>query len=296
MKENLFANLEQVLAPCRQALPASQPGDWRWGHVERRQSFEAYRWSRPARQTARRKTIYLSRIGELTAAQKRIVTITAEYLAIFFDLPVRPGESFDPASLPPAAIRPHPYLGHGQLLTNHLINEVLWFDRPEEALICLGVTAWDLWSADESGNEWTRVLGEAFGGHAGVWSLHYLGDPSGSAEAYRRCLKRSLATATHEAAHVLGLDHCADALCNMNGSNCVSEAECQPLYLCPLCLRKLCWNRQVELQPYLRQLQDFLGHCSFFDEVEFYQRMIRLLDQVGAVSELNKPLRPTRPA
>jgi archaemetzincin len=287
MKENLFADLEQVLAPCRQALPAPRPGDWRRTHVERNQPFEAYRRGRPARQTARRKALYLSRVGALTAAQGRVVAATAEYLAVFFDLPVRAGADFDPAAFPSFAVRQHPYLGRPQLLTNHLVNEVMWLDRPEEALICLAVTAWDLWSADAGGDHWVYVLGEAFGGHAGVWSLRYLGDPGAGEKAYRRCLKRSFATATHEAAHVLGLDHCVDARCNMNGANCLSEADGHPLHLCPLCLRKLCWNRQVDLLPYLRRLSDFFGRGEFPDEAEWYERMIRLL---------HKPEAPARSA
>jgi hypothetical protein len=96
MKENLFTDLEQMLAPQRQALLTEQPGDWRGAHAQR-QSFEVYHLSRPARQTARRRAIYLSRVGELTAAQESVVTATAEYLAVFFDLPVREAQT----SIPP---------------------------------------------------------------------------------------------------------------------------------------------------------------------------------------------------
>jgi archaemetzincin len=281
MKKDLFADLEHLLGPYRHPLPPPQPGDWRWDQVEPNQSFEAYRWSRPARQTARRNALHLSRIGELTAAQEQIVTATADYLAVFFDLPVRPGASFDPAAFPAFAIRKRSPWGHAQLLTNYLLNEVLWLDRPEDALICLAVTAWDLWSADETDRPWDYVLGEAFGGHAGVWSLRHLGNPSANEKTYQRCLKRSFATATHEAAHVLCLEHCVDALCNMNGSACVSEADSQPLYLCPLCLRKLCWNRQIDLLPYLQRLRDFLGRSGFSAEAELYAGMMGLLCRDG---------------
>ena len=267
MKENLFPNLEKLLAP---------PRDGREDHVER-QSFQAYRRSRPARRTTRRQAIYLSRVGGLTAAQESIVTATAEYLAAFFDLPVRPGASFDPVTFRSCAIRQHPLRGHPQLLTDYLINEVLWLDRPEEAVICLAVTGWDLCSDDHPGGRWGSVFGEALYSHAGVWSLRYLGDPSGSDKAFRRCLRRSCAVASHEALHVLGLDHCDDVPCNMRGSACLSG----PLHLCPPCLRKLCWNRQVDLRPYLQRLKDFFGRWEFTEAAQRYEGMIQLLEGRG---------------
>jgi hypothetical protein len=59
MNENLFPNLEQMLAPLHQGLPTPQTGDWS-GNAARQQSFRAYRLSRPARKTDQRQAIYLS--------------------------------------------------------------------------------------------------------------------------------------------------------------------------------------------------------------------------------------------
>jgi archaemetzincin len=276
MKENLYPNLEELLAPPGQAPLAPLPAERRGGRAQR-QSFQDYRRSRPARQTARRRAIYLSRVGELSAAQEAVVTATAEYLAVFFDLPVRPGTDFDPTTLRPQAIRQHPARGHPQLLTAYLLDEVLWLDRPEEALICLGVTSWDLCSDDHPAGQWGSVFGEAIYGHAGVWSLRHLGDPGRDDRAFRRCLKRSCAVATHEALHVLGLDHCADVPCNMRGSACLSG----PLHLCPPCLRKLCWNRQLDLVPYLARVRDWLGSWGFTEAAEHYESLSQLAARHG---------------
>ena len=259
---NLFPDLERLSAP---------PANGRGGSV--RQSFEEYRRSRPARQTARRRALYLSRVGELTAAQEAVVTATAEYLAVFFDLPVRPGADFDPATFAPRGVRRHPRRGHPQLLTDYVNNEVLWLDRPEEALICLAVTAWDLCSDEYPGGTWGSAFGEAIYGHAGVWSLRHLGNPGEGDEAFRRCLRRSCAVAAHEALHVLGLDHCTGVPCCMRGSACLSG----PLHLCPPCLRKLSWNRQVDLLPYLRRLSDWLGRRAFTEAAAHYEGLIRSL-------------------
>ncbi|XP_077862902.1 archaemetzincin-1-like [Saccoglossus kowalevskii] len=44
---------------------------------------------------------------------------------------------------------------------------------------------------------------------------------------------------THEVCHTFGLAHCVFFECAMNESSSVKEAMSQPLFLCPICLRKL---------------------------------------------------------
>jgi hypothetical protein len=272
MAENLFPNLEQILAPLHQGLPAPGTGPRR-GSASGQQSFRAYRLSQPARQTDRRRAVYLSPVGELTATQEAVVAATADYLARFLDLPLRQGKDFDPATLPPYAVRRHPVRGHPQLLTGPFINDVLSPERPGDALIYLAVTAWDLCSNEDDREPWGSGFGEAWYGNAAVWSLRYLGDPDRSDRAFRGCVRRSCALATHEALHVLGLDHCTDVPCLMRGSACLSG----PLLLCPPCFRKLCWNRQLDLLPYLERLRDFLAAWALGDDEARVDRMVRLL-------------------
>jgi hypothetical protein len=270
MNDNLYPNLEQRLAPIREAWPppCSEAG----GENAPQQTFRAYRLSLPARRTAQCRAIYLSRVGELTATQDAVVTATADYLARFFDLPVNRGPDIDPAAFPSYAVRQHSSRGDVQLLTAPLIRDVMAEDRPEEALIYLAVTAWDLCS-DEGGEAWGSGFGEAWYGHAGAWSLRHLGDPCKSDRAFRGCVRRNCAVGTHEALHVLGLDHCADMPCLMRGSSCLSG----PLHLCPPCFRKLCWNRQLDLVPYLERVREFLDSWEFADDVRRVDHMIRLL-------------------
>lgn len=274
MNENLYPNLEQILAPLHPSLPMVLTEERR-GNEPKQQSFKAYRQSRPARQAGRRQAIYLSRVGELTAAQEHVVTATADFLARFFDLPLFRGSDFDPSGFPTDAFREHPSRGHSQLLTGPLIGDVLSVNCPDKALIFMAVTAWDLCSNEHSSDPWGSGFGEACYGLAGVWSLRYLGDPTKSERALHGCLKRSCALATHEALHVLGLDHCADVPCLMRGSACLSG----PLHLCPPCFRKLCWNRQLDLLPYLDRIRDFLELWAFAEEAEQYDSMIRLLSK-----------------
>ena len=57
----------------------------------------------------------------------------------------------------------------------------------------------------------------------------------------------------------------------MNGSNRREESDRRPLHPCPVCLRKLCWNLQVEPVPYLRRLEAFCREHSL-EEAGWYAR------------------------
>ena len=141
MKENLYPELDDLLAQHRREARQS---DCREGQL-----FDVYRLRRrPARVTAWRRVLYVSKVGELSTAQQAIVADTEEYLAVLLDLPVRRGADIDPAAFAGDAIRENPLLGRRQLQTGYLINEVMGFDRPDDALICLAVTALDLWSKE----------------------------------------------------------------------------------------------------------------------------------------------------
>jgi archaemetzincin len=56
----------------------------------------------------------------------------------------------------------------------------------------------------------------------------------------------------------------------MNGSNHPEERDARPLYLCPVCLRKLCWNLEVEPVPYLTKLKAFCRQNSLNPESGWY--------------------------
>lgn len=259
MMENLYPNLDQILAPLTPVVPRESILA-----VPKEQSFREYRQSEPARKTLQRQAIFLSLIGELTPSQEAIVAATGDYLGCFFDLPVQRGRSFNPAIFPAYLRREHPLRKHPQFLIEPLINEVLLPELPDEALIYLGATARDLCSNEYGAGRFGSDIGEAWYGRAGIWSLFYLGNPAKSADTFRGCLKRSCAVAAHEALHVLGLDHCSGVPCLMRSAGCLSG----PLLLCPPCLRKLSWNRQFELVPYFDRLENCLRKFGFGRDAE----------------------------
>ena len=73
------------------------------------------------------------------------------------------------------------------------------------------------------------------------------------------------------------MHHCTAFECSMNGSNNQVESDSKPLSLCPTCLRKLCWNLQVEPTAYLQRLERFCRKAGFRKDAEWYARAIQIL-------------------
>jgi archaemetzincin len=262
MKEDRFPDLERHLAPLAVPLAGPRPGDWLWEHDEPGQSFAAYRAQRPLRRGARLHTLYLTLIGDFTPRQEQLVEATVAYLEAFFDAPVRRRGRAAVTDLPAEARRGHPFYGHEQLHSTHILTRLLLPGRPDDALADLAITAVDLWA----GEGWNFVFGEAAYGSA-VWSLSRFGDPSS-----RPCLLRALGTAAHETGHVLGMDHCIEYECMMNGCNSLDESDRKPFHLCPPCLRKLCWNLQVGPRRYLRRLEGLMRAYGLDEEAAWHRQ------------------------
>ncbi|KAH9518858.1 hypothetical protein Btru_006417 [Bulinus truncatus] len=69
-------------------------------------------------------------------------------------------------------------------------------------------------------------------------------------------------TLSHEVCHLLGLKHCQFFSCAMNESLNVMEAMSQPLFLCPVCLRKVQHVCRFDVLERYRKLQDFLVNVT----------------------------------
>jgi archaemetzincin len=157
------------------------------------------------------------------------------------------------------------------VLTGYILHEILEPERPIDALEYLALTASDLWP----GRGWNFVFGEAnLRQRTGVWSIYRNGDPG---EDFTVCLRRTLGTASHELCHALTMHHCTAFRCLMNGSNHQQERDARPLHLCPVCLRKLCWNLHVEPVAYLTKLKAFCQQNGFDAESGWYKKAIGAL-------------------
>jgi archaemetzincin len=269
-----FADLETKLAPLARKLGAPKPGEWLYEHKESGQPFLEYLEAQPVRRSKEQSTIYLCLIGDFTKEQQRVLDLTKEYLGIFFDAPVKVTKSLSLEQIPAKARRVHPSWGDKQILTTYVLYDVLKPERPYDALAYLAFTSSDLWP----GEGWNFVYGQASTTQRiGVWSIYRNGDPSRSKAEFQRCLKRTLGTASHETGHILTLYHCTAFECNMNGSNHQEESDRKPLHLCPVCLRKLCWNLRVDPVAYLQRHEKFCRQHGFESEAEHYRKSMELL-------------------
>lgn len=266
-----YPELESKLRPLADPLPRPRPGDWLAEHPEPGQTFAEYLDARPVRKSDKLNTIYLCFIGEFSEAQRRILDLTQDYLALFFDCPVKVQRQVALASIPARARRTHPSWGDQQVLTGYVLHEVLEPERPADALAYLALTASDLWP----GEGWNFVFGQAnLRQRTGVWSIYRNGDPG---EDFTLCLRRTLGTASHELCHVLTLHHCTAFRCLMNGSNHQEERDQRPLHPCPICLGKLCWNLRAEPVPYLTKLHTFCRQNRLDPESAWYGRALEAL-------------------
>jgi archaemetzincin len=266
-----YLDLERRLRPLADPLPPPRLGDWLAEHEEPGQTFAEYLQARPVRKSDKFHTIYLCLVGDFTEGQRRILELTQDYLAVFFDCPVKVQRQIALASIPPRARRTHPSWGDEQVLTGYILHELLEPERPADALAFLALTAADLWP----GIGWNFVFGQAnLRKRTGVWSIYRNGDPSAN---FSLCLRRTLATASHELSHILTMRHCTAYLCLMNGSNHQEEKDRRPIHLCPVCLRKLCWNLQVEPVPHLTRLKTFCQQNGLGAESVWYERAIAAL-------------------
>jgi archaemetzincin len=272
-QEPTVAEMEQLIArltPLHTRLGPPEPGDWLDVHDEPGQTFEQYRKSSPVTARGARKVIYIQPIGTFTKGQRRVVEQTAEFMALFFGLEVKTLADIPVGGgWPEHARRVHPSWGDEQLLTTHILDDVLKPRLPADGATILGFTAMDLWP----GRGWNFVFGQAsLRDRVGVWSIYRKGDADGGVAERRKCLLRTVKTATHETGHMFSALHCTAYECNMCGSNSLDESDRRPLALCPQCLAKLVWATGVDPVDRFDKLAAFCNKVGLDHEAAFYER------------------------
>lgn len=95
-------------------------------------------------------------------------------------------------------------------------------------------------------------------------------------------LKRAVSVFVHEVTHLFGIEHCVYYLCMMNGAEHAEEMDRQPLYLCPICLRKMfiacgCDPKIYNITRIYANIFRVFERFKFKDESEWYRHRLELL-------------------
>lgn len=105
-------------------------------------------------------------------------------------------------------------------------------------------------------------------------------DPTPAMELSRADRKllfiRSFRVLAHESAHMLGLRHCRDFRCIMNGSNHIAELDSKPLHLCPVCLRKVLSSLAVDGLARYKALHGALGLAADAYDIDLADELVWL--------------------
>ena len=264
----------ETLAPLHTKRGKSKPGEWLYEHIERGQTFEQYLKCGPVMPWGKRNKIYIQPIGGFTESQKKILDQTVEFMRIFYGRPVTIQSAISTNQIPAEAKRVHPEWGDKQILSTHVLDNILKPNLPEDAAVSLAFTATDLWP----GEGWNFVFGQAsLRARTGVWSIYRNGNPDESDYMYKRCLRRTIKTAIHETGHMFTMRHCTKYECGMAGSNHLEEADRHPLYFCCECNAKVCWATQQRPIERYEKLQAFCKKHGLKKEADFYTKSIKAL-------------------
>lgn len=262
------------LLPLHRKLAPPEPGEWLDKHFELRQTFKQYLHSRPIRADKHRRVIYIQPLGKFNSTQKKIIDETAEFMGVYFQLPVKIREGLSLDLVPKAARRERAAGREEQILAPFVLTKVLKPRLPRNAVALIAFTTADLWP----GEGWNYVFGQAsLSDRVGVWSLCRYGDPDASDDAFQRTLLRTLKTATHETGHMFSMSHCTLYECNMCGSNHLAEADRHPLELCPHCLAKLCYATGANPAKRFKELIQFYEEHGLTAEQEFCEKSLAAL-------------------
>jgi archaemetzincin len=237
-------------------------------------SLYQYVTARPNVANGQRRFLYVQPIGGHDPPQRRVVSLTADFLSRYFCLPTRVVKPLPLASIPDRARRDHPSWGVHQLLTRYLLYELLWWRRPKDAAGYLGITATDIWP----GEGWHSVYGQAsLVGRVGVLSTFRNGPLDRGDDALRLHLLRTVKVAVHETGHIFSIHHCANHGCIMSGRNEREVSDLRQPVLCPHCLAKVLFATRCDPVRRYLQLANFCQDHQLNQQAALYLAlMLRL--------------------
>lgn len=265
-----YSSAQQKLASIYPFKQPVQEDDWLSEHKETYQSFEEYKASKPTSIDSIRNKIYIMLVGTFNLSQKEIVKDAAEYLNAFYGLEVRLISNQSDSDILKSS-RHHPSSGQLQLSARYIMDTILKPQLPADAATLIALTNYDLYP----GNDWSFIFGLAsYQERVGIWSMYRFGDPT---KDKVQCFMFTIKTATHEIGHMFSLHHCVKYECCMNGSNTLRELNSNPIYFCPDCLAKICWNLHQNVKDNLERTRQFWIKQGNKEMADIYNKTLHAL-------------------
>ena len=250
-------------------------GDWLESNPENGETFEEYVESGPTLPTGDRKKIYVQPLGDFTTDQMKVVRLTADYLAAFYDLPVVLRDAEHLKDIPSNMQRIR-YPGFLQIKTGYFF-KLLPSILPDDAAALICFTNYDLYPEDT----WNYVFGQAsLEARVGVWSLWRLERDGQKLTKADRFLDRTLKIAVHETGHMFSMRHCKKYECLMSGTNHLDETDRRPLDTCPECTMKVAWAMSYKPAERYRNLAEFWKKQKRTSEEKLMLEKMRAVGEV----------------
>ena len=192
-----------------------------------------------------------------------------------------------------------PTTGHSQINVINVLN-LLKRSVPSDARCLVAITLHDFYSEESDlfvaglarGN--SRVAAFSFFRydprleHSEEWWYDWRLEEKKSQSMSKTILLRSCRLLTHEIGHLLGIDHCIYYACLMNGSGHLEEDFSQPLFLCPVDLRKLMRLVGFDVVQRYEQLLEFDTENEFDEECDLLRERLDILNKTKLSTPIMK--------
>jgi len=252
----------KIITPLFDPLPKPGPNDWLADHDEDGQTYEAYISQLKNYVDEKRNVIYIQPLEDI---DKEFIEKLRKFTkAYYFGLEVKIRKVMHLEKME-VDNRINDSIGKRQYNATQILRH-LEGKLPKDAYCMIAICMSDLYPKDE----WNYVFGLAsLKNRTGVFSFarydeRFFDDEDEEAKILpekSQLLWRSASVMAHEIGHMFGLRHCIYFNCIMNGSNNLEENDRKPIFMCPVCIRKLQYNIKFEMVDRYHALADI---CSEF--------------------------------